>query len=98
MGEERLRRVIVAGQFGLCQGRVDFLVADVMEKNRRAALAAFEFRDQVVQALRDVGRDRTLAKGADRVVLHGGLILGQGSGQEDGTNWRKGKAWASQQR
>lgn len=64
-------RVKVAGQLGLGQGGVDFVVADLMQQDGRAALAAFEFGDKMVQALLCEGRDRTFAQGADRIIHRG---------------------------
>lgn len=64
MGPQGLGRVEAAGQFGLGQGRVHLLVADVMHQHRRPALAAAQLRGQVVQALRHARRDRALAERA----------------------------------
>ena len=67
MAVQRFDGGIVAGEFGLGQACVDFAVADVVEQYGRPALAAFEFRDEVVQALRDIRRYGALAEGADRI-------------------------------
>ena len=64
IGAEAFGCVELAGEFGFGKADVDFLVADVMQKDGRAALAAFQFRDQVVQALRRLGRDRAHAERA----------------------------------
>lgn len=66
MGAQRGNRVIVSRQFGLGQGGVNLAVADVMQQNGRPALAAFEFRDQMMQALGNARRDRAQAERADR--------------------------------
>jgi len=67
MGPQRRGRVVVAGQLRLGQRGVDFPVADVMQEYGWPALAAFELWDEVVQALRRVRWNRTVAEGADRV-------------------------------
>ena len=54
--------VIVARKFGFGQSGVDFLVADLMQQHRLAALAAAQAWDQVVAALRDIVRDRPATK------------------------------------
>lgn len=56
--------VELAGKFGFGEAGVDFLVADVVKEDGRSALAAFQFRDQVVQALRHVRRDGAQAERA----------------------------------
>ena len=68
MAAQRLGRVEMPGEFSFGQGGVDFLVADVMQQDGRAAFAALEFGDQVMGRLRHVGRDRAQAKRADRGV------------------------------
>lgn len=70
MGSQRLDRVVAPGEVGLGQGRVDFLVADVMQKDGRPALSAAQPWRQVMQALRHVRRNRAPAQGTDRVVFH----------------------------
>jgi len=59
------------GQFALAQAGVDFLVADVVQQNRLAPFAAAQAGDEVMQALRDMGRDRPVAERADRIVVQG---------------------------
>ncbi|EAQ12690.1 hypothetical protein RB2654_15430 [Rhodobacterales bacterium HTCC2654] len=71
MGEQRLGRVVDTGKLGLGQGRVDFLVADVVEQHRLAAFAAFQARDQVMARLRNAFGDRAGADRADRVACVG---------------------------
>ena len=61
MGAQRVDAAEVACKLGLGQGGVDFPVADVMQQHGGAALAALELGDQVMTALRDVRRDRTVA-------------------------------------
>ena len=67
MGLQRLGGAVVAGEFGLGQGGVDFLVTDLMQEHRGPVFTAPQPRDQVVQALGRVGRDRARAEGANRV-------------------------------
>ena len=61
---------IVARQFSLGQGCVNFIVANLMQPNDRPAFAAFECRDQLMQGLRRVWRYGPAAERADRVVHH----------------------------
>ena len=68
MGPQSFNGRIIPGQFGFGQGCVDFVVADLMEKHRGPALAAPEFRDKVVVALADLGRNGPTAKRADRIA------------------------------
>ena len=58
MGAERINRIEVTGQFRLGQGGMDFRVADVMQQNHWAALAALELGDQMMQRLRRIRRYR----------------------------------------
>ena len=67
MAAQRLYGLIVARQFRFGQCRMNFAVTDMMEQNSRAAFATFQLRDKVVLALFDFRRDRTAAKGADRI-------------------------------
>ena len=67
MRAQRLWRAVVAGKFSFGQGRVDFPVADVMQKNCWPTFAAFQLRNQVVQALRRVRWDGTATEWTDRV-------------------------------
>ena len=48
MGSERIGAGVVAGEFRLGQGRVDFAVANLVDQDRRAAGAALQFWRQVV--------------------------------------------------
>lgn len=70
MGAQRVYGVVVPGKLGLGERGVDFVVADLMEKDSRPALAAAEFRDKVVKALARVGRNWAFAERADGIV-HG---------------------------
>lgn len=70
MGLKRLYRVEVSGKLRFREGRVDFVVTDLMQKNRRAALATPQSGDQMMQALPCIRRDRTAAKGAGREIFH----------------------------
>lgn len=69
MTPKRLGRRIAPRKLGLGQGRVDFLVADVVQENRLPALAAAQFRDQVMQALRNPRRDRATTKRTVRDIF-----------------------------
>lgn len=66
MGPQGSNRVVTACQLSFAQRCMDFLVADVMQQHRGAALAAFQLWNQVVQALVNIRRDRAPAQGADR--------------------------------
>ncbi len=68
MRAKRLNRVIGAGQFGFAECCMHFLVADLMQQDRRSALASFEFWDQMVQAAAPV-RDWAVAERADRIIF-----------------------------
>ena len=72
MRAQRLGRVVAAGKLGFGQRGVDLVVADLVDKDRGAALAAAQFRDQVMQALLRAGRDRTQAERAEGQVFHDG--------------------------
>ncbi len=69
MAPKGFGRCIVPGQFGFRQGRVDLLVADVVQQNRLPALAAPQFRDKMVKTLRDPGRNRTATKRTVRDIF-----------------------------
>ncbi len=60
---------IVTRELRFGQMRVHRRVANVVEEHGRTALAALEFRDEVVNALFSVRRDWTLAQGTDRIAL-----------------------------
>ena len=71
MGAQRLGRVVAARKFGFRQRGVDLVVADLVDKDRGPALAAAQFRDQVMQALLRAGWDRAQAQGTGGQVGHG---------------------------
>lgn len=50
-------RVILPCKVRFAQGRVDLAVADMVQQNRRSALAPFQFGHEVMNALFDVRRD-----------------------------------------
>ena len=86
MGAQGFDGVVAAGQFGLGQGGVNLIVADLMQKHDRPALAAAQFRRQVMQALFRILRDRAVAKRADgrfghRLQEWRGCAFGQGAGR-----------------
>ena len=91
MGAQRLGRVEVACQFGLGQGGVDFVVADLMHQNRGPALAAFELGDQMVQALAGYCRNGAATERADGVGGVGHLILGSVAGMRMGVSRKKAR-------
>lgn len=72
MRAQRFGRCIVAGQFGLRQGGVNLIVANLMQKHGRPALAPAQSWNKVMQALLGLGRDRAQAQRTDRQVLHDG--------------------------
>ncbi len=49
--------MIVPRKLGLRQGGMDFIVADLVQQDRRPALAALQLRDEVMQALAGCGRN-----------------------------------------
>ena len=64
MGLQELNGKIVSRELGLREGRVDLLVAEVVEEHLGPRSAAFKLGDQVMDALRDLRRDRSLAERA----------------------------------
>ena len=58
---ERFDRVVVTRQFCLCEGCMDFTVADVVQQDCGPAFSAFELGGQMMQTLLDLWRDRTIA-------------------------------------
>ncbi len=76
MGAQNLDGRKVAGKVRLSQGRVDFVVADLMQQNGFATLSASQFRNQVMLALLGIWRDWPVAQGADRVGHSDQLISG----------------------
>ena len=65
VGFRLVDRVMIPGQTCLGQGGVDLLVADVMNKHGRAALAALAARRQVAAALPAIRRHRAATRRAD---------------------------------
>lgn len=68
---QRINRVIGPRKFGFRQGRVDLVMANLVQQNRLTPFAPAQFGDQVVLALFRLGRDRALAQGANRIVHRG---------------------------
>lgn len=62
MAAQRLGSRKTPGKFGLAERCVDFLVTNVVQQHYFAALAAFEPRNKVMQALRNVRRDGPTAQ------------------------------------
>jgi len=58
---------------------MNFLMTDMVDQDRRATLATFQFRDQVMLALGNPGRDGAQAQGANRIVSHRGKLAGRSS-------------------
>lgn len=65
-----LDHVVGPCQFSLRQSCEDLVVTNLVQKYGRPALAAAQFRDEVVQALPRFGRNRAKAEGTDRIA-HG---------------------------
>jgi len=70
MGAQGLNRIVAAGKLGLGQGGMDLIVADLMQQHCRPAFPATQFRDQVVQALFGIRRNRAITKRAKGPVIH----------------------------
>ena len=70
MRAQRIDRGVVAGKLRLGQGRVDFIVANLMDQHARPLGAAFQLGDQMMFRLPDAWRDRPEAERADRIVAH----------------------------
>ena len=66
MAAQRLNGGIVAGDFGLAQGGVDFFVANVVQQNGWSAFPAFQLWRQVMAALRHFWRYLAQAQRAYR--------------------------------
>ena len=64
MSPKRFNRVEIARQFGLCQRRMDFVVADLVQQNCRPTLAAAQFRDKMMMALAHIRWDGTATERA----------------------------------
>jgi hypothetical protein len=79
-----LWRVKRPGKINLPDRCMNFLVADVMQQHSRPAFATLGAWDQVVQALRHIGRDGAQAQRADGVIhkAQGGIVAGQGKGRQ----------------
>lgn len=65
MGAQGVDGVVAARQFCLGQGGVDLVMADLVQKHDRPALAAAQFRRQVMEALLGIFWDRAMAKRAN---------------------------------
>ena len=68
---QRFDCVIVPGKLGFGQGRMDLVVTNLMEKHRRSTFPAPKFRDEMVEALRDVRRNRTVTERTNGRIAHG---------------------------
>lgn len=65
MRAQGLGGVVGARQFRFAQAGMNFLVADVVQKNGRSAFAALEPRHKVMEALWHIGRDGPAAERAN---------------------------------
>ncbi len=84
--------VVNLREFGFGARGVNFFVAQVMQQHRWTTFAAFELWDQVVQALRCAGRDRSPAQPTDRIVALGLLMVSRhGAKAWRATERRQGK-------
>lgn len=61
MATQRLHCVIGPGQFRLRECGVNFVVANLVQQNRRPAFSAAKLGHKVVQALAGIGRDGPIA-------------------------------------
>ena len=57
MRAELFRRSVIARQLRLRQRRVDFVMADLMDEDRRPALSAFQLRHEMMKRLFGLGRN-----------------------------------------
>jgi|GEM_PF-6742386 len=71
MRAQCLHRAVAAGKLGLGHRGVDLVMAELVQKNRRPALAAAQTGDQVMQALLRVRRNGPVAEGTYGIVTHG---------------------------
>lgn len=67
MCAQRIGCIEIARQFRLGQGRMDFIVTNLVQQHRRTALAAFQLGNEVVMGLLCMRRNGTPAKRALRV-------------------------------
>lgn len=85
MGAQGFDGGVAARQFGLGQGGMDFIMADLVQQNDRPTLAAAQLRRQVMEALLGLRRDRALTERAEGQIVHGRQrwgpgVAGQGAG------------------
>ena len=67
MRPQRLDCAEVPGELRLGERCVYLVVTNLVQPHDRAALAAFELGNKVVQALPGLGGDGSVAQGADRI-------------------------------
>lgn len=72
---QRLDGVEVPRQLRFAKSRMDFVMANLVQAHRLAAFAAAELRNEVVQALFGLRRDRSVAEWADRIGRHKGMVV-----------------------
>jgi len=80
MRPEFLGGVIVPRKLGFGQGRVDLVMANLMQAHDRATFAAFELGHKMVKALTGLGRNGPPAQGTNRVLRVAHLITGHLAG------------------
>lgn len=68
VGFERFDRRVAAGELGFRERGVDFIMTDLMQERGRAAASASGFRDEMMEALACLWRDRAATERADRVL------------------------------
>lgn len=69
MSAQRLDGIVAARKLRLAQRGMYLAMADVVHKNDRAAFAAAQLGNQMVQALRHIRRNRPQAKRTDGQTL-----------------------------
>ncbi len=71
MASQGFGRVVNSGKLGFGQRGVDFVVTNLVDQDCWTALAAAQFGDKVMQALRGIRQDGTVTERAYGVVFHG---------------------------
>ena len=69
MAAQRLYRRIVSGKFGLGERGMDLAMANMVQKNNRPPFTALQLGNQMMQALRNIPRDRPLTQRTDLVLF-----------------------------
>lgn len=71
MAAQGLNGAVIPCQLGLGQRGVNFIVTDLVQSHHRAAFAALQLGNEMVQALPCIRRDGPVAQGADGIVFAG---------------------------